>query len=73
MKNLKLFFGIMVLSFVSTNVTYAIDKNEVEKLVYKAQSCYRSLPSYAQESVIDTWLDTITYWNDAVKMEKMGK
>lgn len=47
-------------------------RNETYNLVLKAQECYLSLPSYAQDAAIDSWLDTQQYVIDAVKEENMG-
>ena len=47
-------------------------KQEAYQLVLKAQNCYFSLPSYAQDGAIDSWLETKKYWNDAVKEDNMG-
>ena len=38
----------------------------------KAQECFFSLPSYAQDGAIDSWIDTKKYFNDAIKEENMG-
>ena len=63
---------IIIFSFFYISSSKADMKNETYNLVLKAQECYFSLPSYAQEGAIDSWLDTKKYWNDAVKEENMG-
>ena len=67
-------FTIVLISnlFFYTPSSKADIKNKTYKLVLKAQECYFSLPSYAQDGAIDSWIDTKKYWNDAVKEEKMG-
>lgn len=67
-----IFFFIMIFSVFFISSLKADMKNETYNLVLKAQECYFSLPSYAQEGAIDSWLDTKKYWNDAVKEENMG-
>jgi len=67
----KIFFSFILLIFY-TNISISDIKNETYNLVLKAQTCYISLPSYAQDGAIDSWLDTKQYWNDAVKEENMG-
>ena len=69
---MKKFILPLILSLFITQNVYADMKNETYNLVLKAQDCYFSLPSYAQEGAIDSWLDTKKYWNDAVKEENMG-
>ena len=67
----KLFFSSILVIFCF-NISIADMRNETYNLVLKAQECYFSLPSYAQDGAIDSWLDTKQYWNDAVKEENMG-
>ena len=67
----KIFFSTILLIFYS-NISISDIKNETYNLVLKAQNCYISLPSYAQEGAIESWLDTKKYFNDAVKEENMG-
>ena len=69
---MRKFILYLILSLFITQNVYADMKNETYNLVLKAQNCYFSLPSYAQDGAIDSWLDTKKYWNDAVKEEKMG-
>ena len=69
--NMKFFF-IIIFSFLCISFSKADMRNETYNLVLKAQECYFSLPSYAQDGAIDSWLDTKKYWNDAVKEENMG-
>jgi len=69
---MKKFILHLILSLFITQNVYADMKNETYNLVLKAQECYFSLPSYAQDGAIDSWLDTKKYWNDAVKEENMG-
>ena len=69
---MKKFILHLILSLFITQNVYADMKNETYNLVLKAQDCYFSLPSYAQDGAIDSWLDTKKYWNDAVKEENMG-
>ena len=47
-------------------------KSESYNLVLKAQNCYFSLPSYAQEGAIESFLDAKKYLNDAIKEDNMG-
>ncbi len=67
----KLYFYFIIVFFYS-NISIADIKNNTYNLVLKAQNCYLSLPSYAQEGAIDSWLDAKKYWNDAVKEDNMG-
>ena len=69
---MKKFILHLILSLFITQNVYADMKNETYNLVLKAKDCYFSLPSYAQDGAIDSWLDTKKYWNDAVKEENMG-
>ena len=69
---MKKFILPLILSLFITQNVYADMKNETYNLVLKAQDCYFSLPSYAQDGAIDSWLDTKKYWNDAVKEDNMG-
>jgi len=69
---MKKFILHLILSLFITQNVYADMKNETYNLVLKAQECYFSLPSYAQDGAIDSWLDTKKYWNDAIKEENMG-
>ena len=67
----KLFLSsIIVISCF--NISSADMKSESYNLVLKAQNCYFSLPSYAQEGAIDSWLDAKKYLNDAIKEDNMG-
>ena len=67
----KLFFSSIFVIF-SFNTSIADMKSESYNLVLKAQNCYFSLPSYAQEGAIDSWLDAKKYLNDAIKEDNMG-
>ena len=67
----KLFFSSIFVIF-SFNISIADMKSESYNLVLKAQNCYFSLPSYAQEGAIDSWLDAKKYLNDAIKEDNMG-
>ena len=70
MKKVLIFLILNIFIFalpVNANI-----KQEAHQLVLKAQNCYFSLPSYAQDGAIDSWLDTKKYWNDAVKEDNMG-
>ena len=58
--------------FLYSNISFADVKNDAKVMVDKAQECYFSLPSYAQDGAIDSWIDTKRYFNDAVKEENMG-
>jgi len=69
---MKKILQIVVLSLFLCNISYSDIKSDTKVNVLKAQECYFSLPSYAQEGVIDSWLDTKQYWNDAVKEQNMG-
>ena len=46
-------------------------KSESYNLVLKAENCYFSLPSYAQEGAIDSFLDAKKYLDDAIKEDNM--
>ncbi len=71
--SISLFSLVLIFNLVFyTTGSNADFKNETYNLVQKAQNCYFSLPTYAQEGVIDSYLDTEKYWNDAVKEDKMG-
>ena len=67
----KFFFSLIIVIF-SFNISSADVKSETYNLVLKAQNCYFSLPSYAQEAAIDSWLDAKKYLNDAIKEDNMG-
>ena len=69
---MKKFLGIVVLGLFWCNISYSDIKSDTKVNVLKAQECYFSLPSYAQDGAIDSWLDTKKYWNDAVKEDNMG-
>ena len=70
-KNLAFFF-IILFSVLFISSSKADMKNDAYNLVLKAQECYFSLPSYAQDGAFDSWIDAKKYWNDAVKEDKMG-
>ena len=73
MSKLFLFISVILISSVFYTSSSKSDmKSETYNLVLKAQECYFSLPSYAQEGAIASWLDTKKYWNDAVKEDNMG-
>ena len=63
---------VIIFSFSFIKLSYADLRSEAQSMVYKAQECYFSLPSYGQDGAIDSWLDTKKWWNDAVKEENMG-
>ena len=67
----KLFFSSIIVIF-SFNISIADMKSESYNLVLKAQNCYFSLLSYAQDGAIDSWLDAKKYLNDAIKEDNMG-
>ncbi len=67
----KLFLSSVIVIFCF-NISNADVKSESYNLVLKAQNCYFSLPSYAQEGAIDSWLDAKKYLNDAIKEDNMG-
>ena len=67
-----IFFFIIIFGVFFISSSKADMRNDTYNLVLKAQNCYFSLPSYAQEGAIDSWLDTKKYWNDAVKEDNMG-
>ena len=69
---MKKIFSFLILTFITTNLAYADLKSETQIMVNKAEECYFSLPSYAQDGAINSWIDTMTWWNDAVKEENMG-
>ena len=52
------FFFIIIFTFLYISSSKADMRNETYNLVLKAKECYFSLPSYAQEGAIDSWLDT---------------
>ena len=62
----------MVSVFFWCNIAYSDTKSDTEANVLKASECYLSLPSYAQEGAIDSFLNTQKYWDDAIKEENMG-
>ena len=66
----KIFFSLLLIFFF--NISNADIKSENYNLVLKAQNCFISLPSYAQEGAIKSWLDAKKYLNDAIKEENMG-
>tara|TARA_B100001057_G_C22857363_1_gene953165 strand:- start:2719 stop:3051 length:333 start_codon:yes stop_codon:yes gene_type:complete len=66
------FFFVILFPLFCNSLTIADMKNETYNLVLKAERCYFSLPSYAQEGTYRSWIDTKKYWNDAVKEENMG-
>ena len=67
----KLFLSSIIVIF-NINISIADMKSETYSLVLKAENCYFSLPSYAQESAIDSFLDAKKYLNDAIKEDNMG-
>ena len=67
----KLFLSSIIVIFC-INISIADMKSETYSLVLKAENCYFSLPSYAQESAIDSFLDAKKYLNDAIKEDNMG-
>ena len=66
------FLVIILLSFFCTNTSYATDKINAEKLIFKAQDCFNSLSSDAQEKVVQVWNKTATLWNEGVELDKKG-
>ncbi len=66
----KIFFSLLLI--FCFNISNADIKSENYNLVLKAQNCFISLPSYAQEGAIKSWLDAKKYLNDAIKEENMG-
>jgi hypothetical protein len=68
------FFTIVLISNLVffTSSSKADMKTQTYSFVLKAQKCYLSLPSYAQDGAIDSWLEAKKYWNDAVKETNMG-
>lgn len=69
---MKKLLGITVLGLLWCNISYSDTKSDAKEMIIKARACYLSLPSYAQEGAVDSWLDAMTYWNDAVKEDDMG-
>ena len=69
---MKKLLAIVVLGLMHCNISYSDIKSDARETMLKARACYLSLPSYAQEGAVDSWLDALTYWNDAVKEENMG-
>ena len=62
----------MVLGLLWFNISYSDIKSDARETILKVNACYSSLPSYAQKGAVDSYLDAMTYWNDAVKEENMG-
>lgn len=74
-KNISILLILMALIFnltFYTSLAKANNKEEIYGLIVRAENCYFSLPSYAQDGAIDSWLDAKKYWNDAVKEDNMG-
>ena len=46
---MKKIYIFILSTFICTNIAYADLKSETQTMVYKAQECYFSLPSYAQD------------------------
>jgi len=69
---MKKIYSLVILTLITSSLAYADFKSDIATMVYKAQECYFSLPSYAQDGAIDSWLETKKWWNDAVKEENMG-
>ena len=69
---MKKLLGILVLGLLWCNISYSDIKSDARETMIKARACYLSLPSYGQEGAVDSWLDAMKYWNDAVKEEDMG-
>jgi len=69
---MKKLLGIVVLGLLWCNISYSDTKSDAKEMIIKARACYLSLPSYAQEGAVDSWLDAMTYFNDAVKEDNMG-
>ena len=67
-----IFFFIILFCVFFISSSKADMRNDTYNLVLKAQNCYFSLPSYAQEGAFNSWLDAKKYWNDAVKEDNMG-
>tara|TARA_B110000503_G_C6844459_1_gene288165 strand:+ start:40 stop:384 length:345 start_codon:yes stop_codon:yes gene_type:complete len=73
-----LFSSFLILTISISNLVFftssskADMKTQTHNFVLKAQKCYLSLPSYAQDGAIDSWLEAKKYWNDAVKETNMG-
>ena len=63
---------LVILFILNFNFSIADMKSESYNLVLKAQNCYFSLPSYAQDGAIDSFLDAKKYLNDAIKEDNMG-
>ena len=62
----------MVLGLLWFNISYSDIKSDARETILKVNACYSSLPSYAQKGAVDSYLDAMTYWNDAVKEDNMG-
>ena len=69
---MKKLLGIVVLGLLWCNISYSDIKSDAREMILKANECYLSLPSYAQEGAVDSYLDAMTYWNDAVKEDDIG-
>ena len=70
--SMKKLLAIVVLGLLWFNISYSDIKSDARETILKVNACYSSLPSYAQKGAVDSYLDAMTYWNDAVKEENMG-
>ena len=70
--SMKKLLAIVVLGLFWYNNSYSDIKSDAREMIQRASACYSSLPSYAQEGAVKSYLDAMTYWNDAVKEENMG-
>ena len=69
---MKKILAIVVLGFLWCNNSYSDIKSDAKEMIERASACYSSLPSYAQKGAVESYLDAMTYWNDAVKEDNMG-
>ena len=68
----KIFSLILAQGLLWCNISYSDIKSDARETMLKARACYLSLPSYAQEGAVNSYLDAVKYWNDAVKEHNMG-
>jgi hypothetical protein len=77
-KNFKNFIIIsFLIVIIFTSKLFAQNVKDLQKKAAKAVDaasvCYRSLPSDAQSSTVKTYLEALTYYDDAVKYLNMDQ
>ena len=72
LSKMKKLFLLILFGSMWCNISYSDIKSDASEMIQKANACYLSLPSYAQEGAVESYLDAMTYWNDAVKEDNMG-